>query len=402
MKCPQYESAGMENTADSKVSHLKASVLKQQTPVKAPLPAVFSSSAVHNKENSTNRDHDRVLEECFEDSGYLSLQNSHSEPHGDEEDPGFLGKLASPSKCKGEHQFKHPLSLAVSTPKDHFKRTALSSTPASDRRGPNLPILKFQEAMCEELSKTFKKNKKFDWSIMSKLADGHLLDRVIGRQMGLEHVDVFASLLSRNMKIILTNILALLGDMDLISCKKVSRTWRKIICEDAAANTRCQEAEDKLWESTNSLNLKACGLTRDVATSRVVLSCMQTLATSNTQSSASSLSGQSCRTSRTAAISQKCGVPKTLRTRFSEYVQAAGALKNHESLRQCRRCGSPAKHLSELHRATCTRSSCQYDFCTRCQETYHGSTPCRTVQPRSRSTPVLTGSSRDKRSIRRL
>lgn len=48
------------------------------------------------------------------------------------------------------------------------------------------------------------------------MAEGYLLDRVIGRQMGLEHVDVFVSLLSRNMKIILTNILALLGDMDLI------------------------------------------------------------------------------------------------------------------------------------------------------------------------------------------
>lgn len=66
------------------------------------------------------------------------------------------------------------------------------------------------------LTQIFFSNFRFDWSIMSKLADGHLLDRVIGRQMGLEHVDVFASLLSRNMKIILTNILALLGDMDLI------------------------------------------------------------------------------------------------------------------------------------------------------------------------------------------
>lgn len=42
------------------------------------------------------------------------------------------------------------------------------------------------------------------------------MDRVIGGQMGLEHVDVFTSLLSRNMRMILANILALLGDMDLI------------------------------------------------------------------------------------------------------------------------------------------------------------------------------------------
>lgn len=30
------------------------------------------------------------------------------------------------------------------------------------------------------------------------------------------------------------------------SCKKVSRTWRKIICEDAAALRRCQRAEQEL------------------------------------------------------------------------------------------------------------------------------------------------------------
>lgn len=34
--------------------------------------------------------------------------------------------------------------------------------------------------------------------------------------MGCEFVDVFSSLLSRNMRNVLTSILALLGDMDLI------------------------------------------------------------------------------------------------------------------------------------------------------------------------------------------
>uniref|UniRef100_A0A8C7YW60 F-box only protein 43 n=1 Tax=Oryzias sinensis TaxID=183150 RepID=A0A8C7YW60_9TELE len=422
MKCPQYESTtdtGMEDAADSRVLQLKVSALKQQCPFKAPHPAevtaAFSSSAVHNKENSSSRDHDRVLDhECFEDSGYLSLQNSQIESYGDEEDQCVLGKataaqqektVPSPSKCKGHYKCNRPLSLAVSSPADNFKRTALSSTPSSDHHDPNLPVLKFQEAVCQELSKSYKKNKIYDWSIIPKMAEGYLLDRVIGRQMGLEHVDVFVSLLSRNMKIILTNILALLGDMDLISCKKVSRTWRKIICDDAAAHTRCQQAEQTLRESANSLSHKPCGLTRDIGTSRVVLSCIQKLATSKPSVS---LSGQSCRMTRsTTANIQKCGMPNTQRSRHDEYVQAASALKHHESLRRCRVCFSPAKHLSELQRATCTKPDCQYDFCTRCQETFHGSTPCRTVQPRSsvsssKPTPFLPGSSRSKRSIRRL
>lgn len=57
---------------------------------------------------------------------------------------------------------------------------------------------------------------RYDWSIVSKVAEDHLLDRVIGGQIGCEFVDMFSSLLSRNMKNILINILALLGDMDLI------------------------------------------------------------------------------------------------------------------------------------------------------------------------------------------
>ena len=51
---------------------------------------------------------------------------------------------------------------------------------------------------------------------MDKVAEDHLLDRVIGGHMGREYVDVFSSLLSRNMRAMLTNVLALLGDMDLI------------------------------------------------------------------------------------------------------------------------------------------------------------------------------------------
>lgn len=57
---------------------------------------------------------------------------------------------------------------------------------------------------------------RYDWSIVTKVAEDHLLDRVIGSHMGCEFVDMFSSLLSRNMRNLLSSILALLGDMDLI------------------------------------------------------------------------------------------------------------------------------------------------------------------------------------------
>ncbi|KAI3363391.1 hypothetical protein L3Q82_012007 [Scortum barcoo] len=424
MKCPGYEASmasNVENScaAGSRVLSLKASPVKEPSPVKPQCPpagattVLFSlNKAVHNKENSTNREHDRTLDEGFEDSGYLSLHNSQIDEEDDHKPSiaplppsasAHQGRTTSPkkspSKCEGRTNFIRPASVvAASTPVGrHRRRTAAysrSSTPSNHHSDPNLPIVKFQQAVCEELAKSYRKNKRYDWSVVTKVAEDHLLDRVIGGQMGQEFVDVFSSLLSRNMRSILTNILSLLGDMDLISCRRVSRTWRKIICEDTACLSK---------ESRSSL--RQTGLTRDMTVSRVVLSCMQTLASSGTPSSSSST--PTCRLNRRTASSQKDGTPSSQCTRFNEYMQVASSLKQHQSLRPCKRCGSPATHLAEVQRATCTRLSCLFDFCTHCQEAFHGSTPCRVVKPRphfpsSKSTPIIPGSARSKRNVRRL
>ncbi|XP_017284892.1 F-box only protein 5 [Kryptolebias marmoratus] len=422
---------------ESKMLHLKAALFKDssfakpQSPPTEATTVLFSAknntSADHNKEN-TSRDLDRTQDDCFEDSGYLSLQNSQIDHIFEGEDFHTLGKPTallhsaaaheektillnkSPSKSQGGTRASLPLFLeGAATPVDRSKRktaAALSSTPSNQHGDPNLPILKFEQAVCERLSENFKKNKKYDWSIVQEVANEHLLDRVIGRNMGLEYVDMFESLLSRSMKTILNNVLSLLGDLDLISCKKVSKTWKRIICEDKAASRRCLLAEQQLRESSRSSRKENSGLTRDVAVSRVVLSCMQSLASSNTPSSSSS-TDQSCRIRRLAATSQKSNTPNSQCSRFNEYVQAASRLKQHESLRQCSRCWSPAAHLPEVQRATCTRSSCRFDFCTRCQEAFHGSSPCRVVQPKSHFTACKTStvapcSARSKRNTRRL
>ncbi|XP_068590543.1 F-box only protein 5 [Cebidichthys violaceus] len=429
MKCPRYEAAmahGVEKSsaaAEARVLHLKASPLKEPPNIKPQCPPAGSttvlftststSRAVHDKENSTGREHDR-----FEDSGYLSLQSSQIEEHHreeeEEEEEHKRGKPArqdkttspksSPSKCPERTDSRTPVDR-------HKRRTAafsLSSTPSDRHRDPNLPILNFQRAVCEELAKSYQKNKRYDWSVVTKVAEDHLLDRVIGGQMGREYVDVFSCLLSRNMRTILTHILSLLGDLDLISCKTVSRTWRRIISDDSAARSRCRRAEQTLRESSSSLRQSGCGLTRDVSVSRVVLSCMQTLASSSTPSSSSSSSSTpSCRLIRRTSVCQRSGTPPPPCTRFTEYLQAASALKQHESLRSCRHCGSPATHSSEVQRATCTRAGCLFEFCTRCQEAFHGSAPCRVVRPRAhtpalKTTPVVPGGARSKRNIRRL
>ncbi|KAM4600161.1 F-box only protein 5 [Fundulus diaphanus] len=431
MKCPVIKSTKddtMEKSpADAAVSkefYLRDSPKKAPVPIRSQdaqatvlAPIKGDANAVHNKENSTSRVHDGTLDECFEDSGYLSLLNSQIDHNVDEEDAHVdgthqrttLSANNSPSKCQGRIRASLPGSLAAFTHVDCHERTtvALSSTPTNHHTGPNLPILRFQQAVCAELAKSYKKSKRYDWSVIPKIAQDYLLDRVIGGSIGLEYIDVFESLLARNMKSILTNILALLGDLDLISCKKVSRTWKKIICEDSAAMRRCQQAEQALRESRSSQKQPATGLTRDVVASRMVLSCMQTLASSSTPASSQSSSTQSCRSTRLTATSKKGSLPNPQCERFHEYVQAASSLKQHESLRSCRRCNSPAVHSPEIQRAKCTRSSCLFDFCTRCQEPYHSSAPCRTVKPSlclttSKKSPIIAGSARSKRSIRRL
>lgn len=195
MKCPRYEATranNMEKTsaAESMVIHPKASPVKTPTPIKTQSPpaevtTVFSHNtrAIHNKENNTSREHERTLDEGFEDSGYLSLHNSQIDDHyGDEEGDHMQGKLtaallgsatrqektispnSSPSKCQGRTKSSHLVSVAASTPVERPRRRtaaySLSSTPSDNHSNPNLPILNFQQDVCEELVKSYRKNKR--------------------------------------------------------------------------------------------------------------------------------------------------------------------------------------------------------------------------------------------------
>ncbi|KAK7899414.1 hypothetical protein WMY93_020267 [Mugilogobius chulae] len=400
MKVPCYEPSCPNNVeksfaADAKVPQLHESPVKEPHVFKTPFskPQSGFTRAVHNKENSASRDHERTIE--LEDSGYLSLHNSQLEEADNEishrrdsavYQDKHVSPKASPVKCPEENT-PESIFTPINLQKKRKDTCSMSSTPAD--RHHILPILRFEQAVCEALAENFQKTKRYDFGIIPELAEEHNLDRVIGGQMMVEHVDVFSSLLSRNMKCILARILALLEDLDLISCRKVSKTWRQIIHEDLAALKRCEQAEKALRESEQSQKLP-CGLTRDVMASRVVLSSMQRVASSPAPNKGN------------ASSSLKARTPNC--SRFNQYVEAASGLKQHESLRPCKRCGSPATHCREAQRATCSRPSCQFDFCTGCNETFHGSTPCRVVQLRSHKTSsssLLPGSARSKRNMQK-
>ncbi|XP_077439084.1 F-box only protein 5 [Vanacampus margaritifer] len=418
MKCLEYDIAkakkNMERGSPEKPLGLfgKDSPTKDPHSVKPPTDKVSKVLFPHNNSLGAAHDKENKTVEAREDSGYLSLYNSHTD-EGEDHSWGNPMEvlLPLPPLTVTPKQSGCPVSLgAPSTPMGYCRRKqftySLSSTPREQYDNSKLPIIKFQQAVWQELAKDYSLNKRYDWSILSKVAKDHQLHLVIGRGMGLQFVDMFSSLLSKNMRHILANILSLLGDMDLISCKKVSRTWRKIIREDRAAQKRCRQAKKMFQESLSSVKLKSSSLTRNMVASRVVLSCIQKVASPHPPSAlSSSFSGG---VNRRNASAQKNSQSNSQCSRFNEFIQAASTLKQDESLRPCMHCGSPAMYSPGAQRATCMRPSCHFDFCTLCLEAFHGATPCRVVQCRSRyptsgsTYSVLPGSAQSKKNIRRL
>nr|XP_023683869.1 F-box only protein 5 isoform X1 [Paramormyrops kingsleyae] len=294
-----------------------------------------------------------------EDSGYLSLHNSHIEH--EEQDSVAADPCGQLQDGKG--------SISVQAGEDPCE---------TSQSHPNLPQLQFQHTVCRHLAESYKKTKRYDLTAIRFLAKGSGLQMVIGGKMGLDYLDILQILWEKDMKHILTKILRLLGDTDLINCKRVNRSWQKIVLQDIKARKRCHAAERPFWESRKSSPFS----TRDLAASRVALSCIQGLASTPKQN-------------------KNC----SRQTRSIEYQEVVSTLKQHECLKKCRRCGSPAKCNPATLRATCTRASCGFDFCTQCLCDYHGSSLCplRTPGPvgLSPSSPVV-GGSRSKRNIRRL
>ncbi|XP_036429282.1 F-box only protein 5 [Colossoma macropomum] len=328
----------------------------------------------HNKENCREKrcsadlpsDDEVILSSSSlaEDSGYLSLHNSQIE---------HVDTAESSERCAEQRD------------------STVSSGTHSDSNSSCLPVLKFQEEVCKALANSYRKSQSYDWTVVDRIAELHGLQNVIGGKMGLEHVDILCGLLQKDMKHILTRILGLLGESDLISCKRVSKTWRKIICQDDRALQRCRNAEKMRRDSGRSMG----SLSRDFCLSRVVLSCLQTRVTSSTPVHKAK-----------KALTQTDSTVATPKTgRFAEFHEATKSLKSHESLRSCRLCGSPARFDSAMQRAVCMRISCAFEFCSQCQSAYHGSAPCQRgmirASPRSQTVPVA-GSARSKRSIRRL
>lgn len=172
MKCPSYKSEKMEDiSADHQPLNLKFSPVKLEPsdikPSCPPTAEIWATPSVtgvktsQDKENRTSGFHNRT----FEDSGYLTLHSSHIEDSKEEGQDvavavALQGKVSSqqssPTKCQRRVSPRH---LAAS-PIEAHREGAETQSASSNCVSSTLPLLRFHEAVCEELAKDFKKNKR--------------------------------------------------------------------------------------------------------------------------------------------------------------------------------------------------------------------------------------------------
>lgn len=212
MKCPSYSDdctvlCPMEKAKSDLGEMKRHSVSPRKTAApSSPVTAIIStpmearSKGPHNKENYQNKRHslevvsddEVILSSCglTEDSGYLSLQNSRLD-HGD------VAGMDSLERSKVEN-------------------VSSQSLDAECHSVPCLPVLNFQEEVCRELAKSYKKSRSYDWTVVNKVAVNFGLHNVIGGKMGLPFVDILCDLLKKDMRHILARVLGLLGDCDLV------------------------------------------------------------------------------------------------------------------------------------------------------------------------------------------
>ncbi|XP_006978143.1 F-box only protein 5 [Peromyscus maniculatus bairdii] len=319
--------------------------------------------------NSSSEIEELEASRLYEDSGYSSFT------HQSEQEDGIL-------ILENFRNSTQPRLLQSQSP-DQYPNKHL------------LPVLHFERVVCSTLKKNSKRNPKVDREMLKEvIASGNFrLQNIIGKKMGLEHLDILTELSRRGFKHLLANILTKLSGMDLINLSKVSRLWKKIVETDKGASQLYSKAMQRVLENSK-LSLHAS--TRGYVVSRTALTSVQ-------KSSTWTPPRKDTQANLPSQRDQKKGPAYS---RHGEFLEVAKTLKNNESLKACVRCNFPAKYDHYLERATCKRESCGFDYCTKCLCDYHVNTKdcsnskllkatCKVMGP-------LPGTKKSKKNLQRL
>lgn len=362
--CKGQELSPKAGHSDSGVEHLSPSrvdVIQEDKPV-------------NNKENLLRR---------------LSAVETNDLECSPLQDSGYSSVLLNDSQSQDEDDFSTSVTSIplFETPRQQTLQEKAAPVHPSTL---SLPVLRFEEVVCSTLKKSHKRNPKVDWNtveeVVSREAFG--LDRLIGKKMGLERMDILGELFQRDFKHLLRKILRHLSAIDLINVISVSTTWRKILQRDSWAYSIYEQCHKEICEKEARKTEHTA--TRDSSLFRIPLSTVQKVASA------------ACCVSKKK--SNKKNKPSASYSRYSEFNEAGKTLNNDQSLKVCKDCGSPAKYDSYLHRAICTRQSCQMDFCTLCNCKYHFAKDCMTSKTQNHRCLLepLPGSKKSKQNLRRL
>ncbi|XP_059841273.1 F-box only protein 5-like [Hypanus sabinus] len=299
-----------------------------------------------------------------EDSGYsslLSVSSPAAKEDGSLTPKGDLGagQHWDQSQASEEEAAQEPGRKAVRTGQWHL-----------------LPALQVGRAVCQNVRQA---KGLHPGSYSPTRGQTFPIDRLIGRKMGLEHVDIWAELWERGFLCILRRILLFLSPTDLFSCVKVCKMWKRIIRSDRRANQTLKKASrlQKLEASK-----------RERVASRGALVSIQ------------HQSGDSVLSKLWPSRQPKVGGDSQKSIRHQQVVKT---LRQDEVLKMCPLCSFPAKFLPYQERAVCTSDLCSYDYCSLCLSSFHGSKSCirRSFHSGSRAQAAV-GSKRSKQNLRRL
>ncbi|XP_078262109.1 F-box only protein 5 [Rhinoraja longicauda] len=334
------------------------------------------------------------------DSGYTSLLNISTLSTEGERSLGDHGAESSPEdpsdraerhqkwasgieKEEEEKEVATSQHVAPGTPEPDGKPTVPSRSSRRPCKWHMLPALQVGRAVCQSVGLA-KALHCPDQSPLRQVLQTQTfpIDRLIGRKMGLEHVDIWKELSERGFPYILRQILRYLPAADLLCCAKVCKMWKKIICGDKRANQALKKA---------SRTQRVVAAKRENVATRGALTSIQCQSRDSAQPALSWL--RPAAQPRSANASQKS----------IRHQQVVKTLKQDEVLKVCPLCASPAKFLPCEERAVCTSEVCAFDYCSLCLNFFHGSKLCarHRLHSNSRAHP-LVGSKKSKQNLRRL
>ncbi|KAJ8386307.1 hypothetical protein AAFF_G00175030 [Aldrovandia affinis] len=310
-------------------------------------------------------------------------------------------RLANSSCSHVEVQLGQQKGLTTEEDDELFlEKTPLGTTTVKLEDLSLTPALQMVYAMCQRNARRLPEQTSLEELLRSSEGSHAFkttlpLAGLIGRNMGLERLDILSELKGRNLRHVLAMIFNLLSPEDIYRFGQVSDIWDEIILQDKATNRR---RRSYLKDLKKAQELGGAAHVSDAET-RLNLQCRSALRSVQAQSKTPS--------TRTPTLGNGTFTPVQHKahsaSKLDRYLQVAKTLFNDECLKPCPRCQHPARCHSVKREGVCSREDCGFQFCTGCLCAYHGSKECGSWSAKRRSQKeVLPGSAQSKRNLRRL